>query len=137
MALLPAGKAVNRDCDDHDDSTWDTPLEWVIPETRRYLYLNDDADIAIPFMFTLTFGLYNRYYNATLNEDKLKLKLHNSNDESEKKMEYVDDNFNCNCVFVDKLSPMSVYVSRVKVRTATGWSAWSGIGKPFRTLSPP
>eukprot|EP01041_Mallomonas_annulata_P007584 gene7584-15544_t len=47
------------------------------------------------------------------------------------------DQFNCKRVLVDKLSPWTVYVTRVRVRTVAGWSVWSDASEAFRTLSPP
>lgn len=40
-------------------------------------------------------------------------------------------------VIVDKLSPMTTYITRVRVRTVAGWSVWSENSDSFRTLSPP
>lgn len=107
VALLPAGKLVDQNSKDHDDSNWDVPLEWFIPEARRHDLKNNLSAGSSSVRDISTDSKYNV------------------------------DNFECRSVFVDKLSPMSIYVARVKIRTVTGWSAWSGIGEPFRTLSPP
>lgn len=40
-------------------------------------------------------------------------------------------------VLVDRLSPGTPYVARVRVRTVAGWSTWSQIGDIFSTLSAP
>jgi hypothetical protein len=111
LALLPSGKRMDPNVPDADDSNWDTPLEWIIPETRRV----DDPESAVSMS-----GTAKEFLRTT---DKVSAGS--------------GDNFDCKRVFVDKLLPMSVYVSRIKVRTVTGWTAWSGIGQPFRTLSPP
>jgi hypothetical protein len=109
VALLPAGKRINGDSTDHDDSNWDIQLEWSVPETRREDVQKDGST-----------GAEEAGAGGEKGDGDIP-----------------SDNFNCRRVFVDKLSPMSIYVARVKVRTVTGWSAWSGIGKPFKTLSPP
>lgn len=116
VALLPPGKRNNTNSTDHDDSSWDVQLEWSVPEARRH----DSAEV----------GAHQTMIKS------VKSSAAASAQESKQEDIYAD-HFNCRCVFIDKLSPMSMYVARVKVRTVTGWSAWSGIGKPFRTLSPP
>lgn len=113
VALLPPGKQVHSGNTDHDDTTWDVQLEWTVPETRRH----DNSKHPMQSGPTSAVA--------------------GSVDGNSSSGAVFTDNFDCRSVFVDKLSPMSVYVARVKVRTVTGWSAWSGIGKPFRTLSPP
>jgi hypothetical protein len=40
-------------------------------------------------------------------------------------------------VLVDRLSPGTAYVARVRVRTVAGWSSFSGISKVFRTTGAP
>lgn len=43
----------------------------------------------------------------------------------------------CDRVLVDSLRPMTTYVLKVRVLTVAGWTAWSSISKPFRTLALP
>ena len=50
---------------------------------------------------------------------------------------YGDEQYNCNCVLIDKLSPSTSYIARVRIRTVAGWTVWSDTSKIFRTLSPP
>ena len=40
-------------------------------------------------------------------------------------------------VLIDSLSPMTTYVLKVRVLTVAGWTTWSEISKPFRTLALP
>lgn len=40
-------------------------------------------------------------------------------------------------VLVDTLRPMTTYVLKVRVLTVAGWTTWSEISKPFRTLGLP
>jgi hypothetical protein len=42
-----------------------------------------------------------------------------------------------NRVLVDTLRPMTTYVLKVRVLTVAGWTTWSEISKPFRTLALP
>jgi len=43
----------------------------------------------------------------------------------------------CDRVLVDTLRPMTTYVLKVRVLTVAGWTTWSDISKPFRTLALP
>ena len=43
----------------------------------------------------------------------------------------------CDRVLVDSLKPMTTYVLKVRVLTVAGWTTWSAISKPFRTLALP
>jgi hypothetical protein len=40
-------------------------------------------------------------------------------------------------VIIDSLAPMTTYVIRVRILTVAGWTTWSAISIPFRTLSLP
>lgn len=40
-------------------------------------------------------------------------------------------------VLIDSLKPMTTYVLKVRVLTVAGWTTWSNISKPFRTLALP
>jgi hypothetical protein len=40
-------------------------------------------------------------------------------------------------VLVDRLSPGTAYIARVRVRTVAGWSSFSDISRVFRTEAAP
>lgn len=54
------------------------------------------------------------------------------------KMKMNTNNFvDINRVIIDNLLPMTYYTVRIKMRTVAGWTSWSELSSPFRTLALP
>jgi hypothetical protein len=105
--------------DDEDESGH---FEWFVPMTHR---------CDIPDLSAMSMTLIQRKLEA---ETKAAIEHERRAVDNDFDTAAASDRFDCKRVFVDKLVPATAYVARVRIYTVTGWTSWSQLSAPFRTL---
>jgi hypothetical protein len=107
--------------------------EWKIPSDASFIFSSLRSDLRIAYLDTE--GNVNADSETVIENSANKLDWWEADQQPTAGGKETYEA--CDRVLVDTLRPMTTYVLKVRVLTVAGWTTWSDISKPFRTLALP